>query len=121
MEECANKYRALFESAGDAIFLMNRRVFVDCNRTARMMFGCTQKKIIGASMVHFSPVKQPDGRPSRQKARDYINAALDGKPQRFEWRHCRSDGSLFDVEVSLNRIELKSGLFLQAIVRADVW
>jgi PAS domain S-box-containing protein len=42
---------------------------------------------------------------------------LKGKPQRFEWRHKKLNGELFDAEVSLNRIELGDKTLLQAIVR----
>ncbi len=111
------KYRTLFESANDAIFLMTEDVFIDCNQKALAMFGCKKENIIGHSPGEFSPPRQPDGSESGPEARAYIRAALQGEPQRFYWKHVRMDGTPFDAEVSLNRIELEDSSMVQAVVR----
>ena len=112
-----NRYRTLFESAQDAIFLMQEDRFMDCNPHALRMFRCRREQIIGETPVRFSPPVQSDGRDSGCKATERIQAAISGVPQYFEWRHCRLDGSVFEVEVSLNRIELDEQAILLAIVR----
>ena len=122
LRESEDKYRCLFESAVDAIFIMDvtehRSHFLDCNERTLALFGCTHRdQIIGKSPADFSPPTQPDGRPSLEKIRDLAHAVIEGHSQHFEWEHVRSDGELFWVEVDLIRIQLQSKYYMQAVVR----
>jgi len=111
------RYRTLFETATDAIFIMKGDKFIDCNGPTLKMFGCKRDEIIGQPPFRFSPPFQPDGCDSKIKAREKIKAALDGYPQTFEWRHWQLDKTEFDAEVSLNRMDIENETFLLAIVR----
>ena len=111
------KYRTLFESAGDAIFLMDNEIFTDCNPRTLEIYGCTKEQIIGQTPYRFSPEFQSDGSHSREKALEKINATMNGHPQFFEWKHCRYDGTLFDAEISLNSLREEGKDYIQAIVR----
>ncbi len=117
LHESERRYRMLFDSAGDAIFLMEGERIVECNNSALKMFGCSWEHLLGATPVRFSPAVQPDGKDSRALFLEKITAARAGEPQFFEWQYCKLDGASFEAEVSLNRIELSSGLHVQSIVR----
>jgi len=111
------KYKSLFESASDAIFLMDKEIFIDCNPATLKMFGCQREDIIGKPPYKFSPPFQPDGRTSKEKALELINRAFNGERLAFEWIHSKLDGTLFDAEVRLNRVSFKNNYYLLAIVR----
>ncbi|MEA3447569.1 MAG: PAS domain S-box protein [Bacteroidota bacterium] len=117
LEEREEKYRTIFESAKDAIFIMQEDKFIDCNEKTLEMFGCDREDIIGEPPYEFSPEKQPNGRDSREKAIEKINKAIEGEPQLFEWVHTTKDGDLFHTEVTLSRYMINDERFVLAIVR----
>ena len=115
--ESERRYRTLFESAGDAIFLLQESRIIDCNSRTLEVFGCSREQIVGLPISRFHPLLQPDGSDSLLKGKEKNTTALGGESQFFQWRHIRFDGTLFDAEVNLNRVELSSGMHVLAIVR----
>ncbi len=118
LQESESRYRNLFETAKDAISIFKDGVCIDCNRATVELLGCSDKnEIIGGTPWDFSPPHQPDGRDSRGKALSLIESALKGEIQYFEWKQKKKDGTRFDVEVSLNAIELRGETYIQSITR----
>lgn len=117
LKENEKKYRTIFESANDAIFIMDEGVFVDCNKKALEMFGYEKEDLLNKPPWEFSPEKQPDGTKSQVKAEKKIEKALEGEPQSFEWVHTKKDGSDIHTEVNLNRYEIDDEVYVLSIVR----
>jgi PAS domain S-box-containing protein len=115
--ESEQRFHMLFESAGDAIMILKDNVFTDCNERALAMLGCTREQFLGQSPLAFSPLFQPDGTDSRERMMEKMSACLTEGPQFFEWQSVRRDGTPFDLEISVNCLEVRGETFLQAIAR----
>lgn len=110
-------YRTLFENMQDGVLLLKDNKFVECNRMAEIIFGCEKYQLLGKSPYIFSPEKQPNGASSKQAALMYINKALAGEVQNFEWEHITRDGKKFSAQIYLSRANLPGGGYLLAQVR----
>ena len=117
LQESEAKFRALFDLANDAIFMLSDGVFIDCNVKGQEMYGRTRDQILGRKLADFSPPVQPDGRHSQEKGENIFHKVLAGEAQFFEWLSSLPDGTPLYTEVSLNRLELVGKVYIQAIVR----
>jgi PAS domain S-box-containing protein len=115
-----DKYRKMFTTANDAIFILRGDKFIDCNEKTLEMFRCKREEIIDHPPYEFSPENQPGGNDSYSEALKKITAVLAGEPQLFEWTHKRGDGSLFFAEVSLNKLDYMHGENLIIAVVRDI-
>jgi len=112
------KYRALYEASNDAIMLLGRDGFFDCNTRTLVMFGLADKAaFIGKHPGELSPPIQADGRRSIEVAQAWIERALVTGSERFEWTHRRADGRTFPADVLLSAFDDEGRLALQATVR----
>ncbi|BBO74760.1 hypothetical protein DSCW_21770 [Desulfosarcina widdelii] len=112
-----SRYRQLFESANDAIFLLKDGFIVDCNQKALALFNSSREVMTGLSPLDLSPQYQADGILSEDEISRTLELLQQNKPQFFEWRFLRKDGSRFDAEVSLNRFNINGSLYGLSIIR----
>lgn len=106
--ESENKFRSLFEHSADGMLLLDEGKFFDCNQAAvRLMQVKSKKQILNLGPVQLSPKFQPDGKLSKEKAKELINKTYTKGAQRFEWIHKTKTGKEFPVEVTLTPITIK--------------
>ena len=117
LSESEEKFRTLFENAGDAIFLMDGPVIVDCNTQTLQLFRRSREDIIGRTPADLSPPFQPDGTQSADKMSEIVDQAMHGTSRFFEWTHFHPDGERFTVEIRVNCIRMEDCPHLMVISR----
>ncbi|MEI6766577.1 MAG: PAS domain S-box protein [Bacteroidota bacterium] len=111
------QYRILFEAADDAIFLLDNNHIADCNRMTLELFGLTKEEVVGCTPYELSPKMQPDGQNSEDAATVWMNKALSGSPQHFEWVLKNASGNNTYVDISLSPLMMEGKSMLLAILR----
>jgi PAS domain S-box-containing protein len=117
LQESERRYRVLFETAGDAIFLIRGDAFIDCNQRALEMYRCTRDEILGQAVAERYPPQESDGSHPRSAALEKLDQARDGQTLCFEWSALRRDGTTFEAEITLSRLGIEEDVILLALVR----
>jgi PAS domain S-box-containing protein len=120
LRESEEKYRGLFKSSRDAIMTLEPPSwrFTSGNPATVRMFGAKEDAELTSKQPWvWSPERQPDGRPSMDKAMEMIETAMREGSHFFEWTHRRTDGAEFQADVLLTRVEQRGKAILQATVR----
>ena len=116
LKESEENYRTIFDTANDAFFIhdLNTGQILDVNQKMCEMYGYTIEESRRIDVEDLSKGVSPY---SQKEAMEWIQKAVDGIPQIFEWRARDKDGNLFWVEVNLKRITIGNDDRLLAIVR----
>ncbi|BCB27713.1 hypothetical protein SKTS_25990 [Sulfurimicrobium lacus] len=120
LRESEEKYRCLYESSRDALMVLIPPSwhFTDANPATLKLFGFASKDDFAAfAPWDVSPERQPDGRPSAEKALEMIATAVREGSHFFEWEHRRLNGEVFAADILLTRMEAGGQLSLQATMR----
>ncbi len=109
-------YRAIFDTANDAIFVhdADTGAILDANQKAAEMYGYTTEELRHTCVQTLS-----DGNPpySQKEAVEWIQRAMAGTPQRFDWKAKDRQGRVFWTGVNLKKVALNGEPRLLAIVR----
>lgn len=109
IRESNQRFRTMFESSVDPVWIIEDFKFSECNQSAVRMMGYPDKAaLLNTHPARLSPEIQPDGESSFDKAERMMAAALRQGTHRFEWTHTRFDGSEFIAEVTLSSMTLQS-------------
>ena len=112
------RFRATFETAGDAILIIRNAVVIDCNRrAAELLGGGSRGGLLGQAMDRFAPDIQPDGGTSLRMAAAHLADIQGGGMKTFEWRCRRLDRSQFDAEITISLFRHNDQNLLQAVLR----
>lgn len=91
-------FETLYQKSADGVWLLRRRVFIDCNEAIVKMFGGNDKsQLINISPKDIAPEFQPDGENSYEKALKMNAKAVENGVHKFEWRAKKIDGTLFGL------------------------
>lgn len=117
IQENEKRYRTLFESAGDAIFMVdvegdNVGKIVSANPAAAKMHGYTVDELLKLNLV-----KDLDTPATARDAQGRIRRIMNGEWIQAEITHRRKDGSVFPVEISAGLLEFMGHKYILAIDR----
>ena len=90
--------------------------FLDCNKEAEKLFGITDKRDFLDRFFDFSPVCQPDGQNSKEKAFGFFKKTFEEGSASVEWIHL-INGELVPCDVNLVRVKYKDSFIIAAYTR----
>ena len=110
--ESESRYRGLFESATDGIFVLDPEGnLIDANPVAYERLGYTRQELLSMNIRQLDQPEFADKVPERLALLRERGAAM------FESAHRRKDGSLMPVEVNSRALDLAGGKVYFSIIR----
>ena len=86
LKEINKKYEILINNINEAVIVTDKDfIIVKCNQIGVEMLGLPSNKLIGSIFYDFAPKYQTNGIETAISAMQYINGALHGEVQFFEW------------------------------------
>lgn len=125
------RYRFIFESANEGMFLLKSGRIVDCNYACLELYQCSKDQFLGPSVkgskqssspreihqLRFSPEYQPDGSSSYEIMMEKYQSLKQDESFYFDWLAKRFDGSLFEAEVTMSKILIDDASHVLVTVR----
>ncbi|NOT96528.1 MAG: PAS domain S-box protein, partial [Nitrospira sp.] len=118
LREEQDRFRTLFESSPDPVWIIENNAFTECNEAAARILGYPNRnKLLFVHPSALSPEFQPDGESSFAKAERMMEMARKNGINRFEWTHTRANGEDFPAEVTLSSITLQGREIIYCVWR----
>jgi PAS domain S-box-containing protein len=116
IEETQKRYRILFESAGDGIFILDTEEgkegnIVSANQAAAEMHGYTINELL---KLNTRDLNTPE---SASEMLDRLQRILQGEWIKAEITHRKKDGTVFSVEISAGLLEFENHKYILAFDR----
>jgi two-component system sensor histidine kinase AtoS len=116
IEESEKRYRTLFESAEEAIFILEAEgekagQIVAANRAAAEMHGYTVNELLTLN------IKDLDSPETARDVHNNIKRILNGERIKAEITHIKKDGTVFPVEISAGLLDLSGHKYILAFDR----
>ncbi len=117
LKESEQRYRGLFENAGDAVMILKDNQVIDCNDRALQLTGHSRDAILSTPTIDFFPPTQPNGQGSLPLFIEKVEASHSGVPQVFEWTGSVLDGRTVNTEVTLTTFTFGGQHYVQSLIR----
>ncbi|MFH0825402.1 MAG: PAS domain S-box protein [Pseudomonadota bacterium] len=116
LEKSELEYRTLFESAGDAIYVLDAEDgslgrIVSANPTAAQMHGYTLAEMLGMNLSDLSAPESSEG------VRERLMRIVGGENLKLEVMHRRKDGSAFPLDINARLLRLGNHKYILAVDR----
>jgi len=104
LKESEEQNRTILQTAMDGFWLVNRQgQLLEVNEAYSQMSGYSAPELLSMRISDLEAIESGD------ETRDHIQKIIEQGETRFESRHLRKDGSLFDVEVSVKYQPARGG------------
>jgi PAS domain S-box-containing protein len=118
LKEQKTIYELIFDSVKDGVLMLEDGKFIDCNQAMVEMFKYPAKEdILNLTPSEISPLYQPDGRLSSEKAEEMMDLAFKNGVHSFEWIHTTATGENLWAEITLTLIDIDNKNLLHVVLR----
>lgn len=104
LKQSEENYKNIFYNSPYGYLIISDGKFIDCNITAQKIIGGNKEQIIKSSPSDLAPEFQPNGRNSKEYAKELDDYALSYGDLNFDWVHKRFDGSETLTNITLTKI-----------------
>jgi PAS domain S-box-containing protein len=114
IDESEGKYRALFDSAKDAIIIIDTasELIIEANRETEILFGCTRHEIINEPRSHIHPADKAE------YYNEHFGQLIEaGGITDFDTEIIRKDEVVIPVAISASKVHLQGKSLIQYIIR----